>query len=91
MKRLLALLTALVLLLGAAASLAESAPAEIPWTTKLTVHFATVEEGQQLMRGRTLFHDQISEETLAFFLQRKGGTLEEYIDYSAEQVMAFTP
>lgn len=60
-------------------------------TTKLAAHFATVEEGQQLMRERTLFHDQIAEGTLGFFLQRKGGTLEDYIEYSADQVMAFTP
>ena len=64
---------------------------ETGWTTEITAHFATVEEGQQLMRGRTLFHDQIAESTLAFFLQRKGGTLDEYIEYSAEQVMEFTP
>ena len=70
---------------------AEPAAAETGRTTKLTAHFATVEEGQQLMRDRTLFHDQIAEGTLDFFLQRKGGTLEEYIDYSADQVMAFTP
>ena len=57
----------------------------------LTAHFATLEEGQQFMRDRTLFHEQISEDTLDFFLQRKGGTLEEYIEYSAEQVMEFTP
>ena len=43
------------------------------------------------MRGRTLFHGQITDSTLGFFLQRKGGTLEDYIEYSADQVMAFTP
>ena len=90
MKRVLAGLTVLVLLAGCTA-FASSDPAETAWTTQITAHFATVEEGQQLMRGRTLFHDQITDETLDFFLQRKGGTLEEYIDYSADQVMAFTP
>ena len=70
---------------------AETAVAETAWTTKLTAHFATVEEGRQLMRDRTLFHDQITDSTLDFFLQRKGGTLEEYVDYSADQVMEFTP
>ena len=71
---------------------AEPAVAEEPvWTTKLTVRFATVEEGQQLMRERTRFHDQITESTLDFYLQRKGGTLEDYIGYSADQVMEFTP
>ena len=90
MKRVLAVLTVLVLLAGCTA-FASSDPAETAWTTQITAHFATVEEGQQLMRGRTLFHDQITDETLDFFLQRKGGTLEEYIDYSADQVMAFTP
>ena len=91
MKRLFAVLTALVLLFGVSAVHAEAAPAETGWTTKITAHFATKEEGQQLMRGRTLFHEQIAESTLAFFLQRKGGTLEDYIEYSAEQVMDFDP
>ena len=91
MKRILAIITALTLLLGCAAALAEAAPEKTGWTTEFTAHFATVEEGRQLMRNRTLFHDQITDSTLDFFLQRKGGTLEEYIDYSADQVMAFTP
>ena len=92
MKRVLTVLTVLALLLYAVAACAEAAPVEeMPTTTKLTAHFATVEEGQQLMRGRTLFHAQIAESTLAFFLQRKGGTLDDYIAYSEEQVMAFTP
>ena len=91
MKRLLAVLAALALLLGCAAVYAESAAAETVWTTTFTAHCATVEEGQQLMRGRTLFHDQIREKCLAFLLQRKDGTLEDYIEYSASQVMEFTP
>ncbi|MBR6186911.1 MAG: hypothetical protein IKQ41_11700 [Clostridia bacterium] len=92
MKRFLTILAVLLVLLqGAAAANAEAALALSPQTTKLTAHFATVEEGRQLMRGRTLFHAQISESTLDFFLQRKGGTLEDYIEYSAKQVMAFTP
>ena len=70
---------------------AETAVEETAWTTKLTARFATVEEGRQLMRDRTLFHGQITDSTLDFFLQRKGGTLEEYIEYSADQVMEFTP
>ena len=83
----------LVLALACPAAFAETAPAETEtvWTTKLTARFATLEEGQQLMRDRTLFHEQITDKTLAFFMQKKGGTLEEYIDYSAEQVQAFTP
>ena len=74
MKRFLTILAVLLVLLqGAAAANAEAALALSPQTTKLTAHFATVEEGRQLMRGRTLFHAQISESTLDFFLQRKGG------------------
>lgn len=42
------------------------------------------------MRNRTLYHEQINESNLAFLLQKKGGTLEEYIDYAAEQVLPFT-
>ena len=92
MKRLLAVLTALVLFSClAAAACGEAATAEAGWTTKITARFASVEEGQELMRRRTLFHNQIREHALAFFLQKNGGTLEEYIEYSAEQVMAFTP
>ena len=91
MKRILAMITALVLLLGCAAAFAEAAPEKTGWTTEFTAHCATVEEGRELMRGRTLFHDQITESTLGFFLQRKGGTLEDYIEYSADQVMALTP
>ena len=91
MKRILAVLSVLVLLLGFTAALAEDSSAEMPWTTRFTAHFATVEEGRQLMRGRTLFHDQIREKCLAFLLQQKGGTLEDYIEYSANQVMEFTP
>lgn len=92
MKRVLTFLTVLVLLLYSAVAYAEAAPVEeMPATTKLTAHFATVEEGQQLMRDRMLFHAQIAESTLGFFLQRQNGTLDEYIEYSVEQVMAFTP
>ena len=90
MKRLLAVLTAFALMLCISAALTEDASGKIRLTNKISAHFATVEEGQQLMRDRTLFHNQISEDTLPFYLQRKGGTISEYIDYSAEQVIAFT-
>lgn len=84
-------MTLLALLFGAALAVAEGAPAETAWTTQINARFATAEEGQQRMRDRTLFHDQITESILPFFLQKKGGTLEEYIEYSEEQVMDFTP
>ena len=92
MKKLAACLITLVMLCTVlfAGCTAETAAAAA-LTTKFTAHFATLEEGQQLMRERTLFHAQIAEGTLDFFLQRKGGTLEDYIEYSAEQVMEFTP
>ena len=93
MKKTLSVLTVLVLLLCNIAAMAEPAPAETetPRTTALTAHFATVEEGKQLMRDRTLFHEQITSSTLPFFLQSKEGTLEDYIAYSEDQVLAFTP
>ena len=91
MKRLLAFLAVFALVLGVSAAHMENAPEETPLTTKITAHFATVEEGQQMMRERTLFHEQISDELLPFFLQRKGGTLEDYIDFSVKQVQEFTP
>ena len=91
MKRLFAVLAVLALLSGIFAAYAENAPEGIPLTTKITARCASVEEGQRLMRERTLFHEQITEGTLAFFLQRKGGTLDAYIEYSAEQVMEFDP
>ncbi|MBR2435716.1 MAG: hypothetical protein IKB22_09625 [Lentisphaeria bacterium] len=60
------------------------------WTTKLTARCADVPEGQELIRNRTLYHGQINKKTLEFLLQRKGGTLEEYIEFSALQVLPFT-
>ncbi|MBQ6324478.1 MAG: hypothetical protein IJI26_00235 [Clostridia bacterium] len=87
----LAVWTILVLLLSPALASEERATVEANWTTQITARFATVEEGQQRMRDRTLFHDQITESMLPFFLQAKGGTLEEYIEYSEAQVMEFTP
>lgn len=91
MKRLLALWMTLVLLAACAAACAESAPGEVRWTTKIAAHCAAVEEGRAFMRDRTLFHSQINERALPFYLQRKGGTVEEYIGYSERQVLAFTP
>ena len=91
MKRILAMMTALVLLLGCAAAFAEAAPEKTGWTTEFTAHCATVEEGRGLMRGRTLFHEQIRKKALAFFLQKKDGTLEDYIRWSENQVLPFTP
>lgn len=81
----------LVMLLCPALASAESATAKACRTTQITAHFATVEEGRQRMRSRTLFHDQISVSMLPFFLQARGGTLEDYIAHSEDQVMAFTP
>ena len=81
----------LIQLLCPALVSAESVAVRTNRTTQITAHFATVEEGKQWMRERTLFHDQITETILPFFLQAKGGTLEEYIAYSEEQVLAFTP
>ena len=70
MKKTLSVLTVLVLLLCNIAAFAEPAPAETetPRTTALTAHFATVEEGKQLMRDRTLFHEQITSSTLPLIL-----------------------
>ena len=76
---------------SAFAESAADAPAETPArTTRIEARFASVEEGQQAMRNRILYHEQINEANLAFLLQKKGGTLEEYIDYAAEQVLPFT-
>ncbi len=84
MKQILAVLLAVWVLFSDAGISAEG-------TTTLTARFATLEEGQELMRGRELFHEQINEESLAFLLQEKEGTLEEYIDFAADQVLPFTP
>ncbi len=81
----------LALLISLAAGYAETAPTETVWTTSLTARCASVEEGRQLMRGRTLFHEQIRKKALAFFLQKKDGTLEDYIHWSEDQVLPFTP
>jgi len=50
MKRVMAALIALVLTTGCAAAFAETGK-----TTKIDAHFATAEEGQELMRDRTTF------------------------------------
>lgn len=81
----------LVLLLSPALAMEESAAVGAGRTTQITARFATMEEGRQQMRDRTLFHAQITESMLPFYLQKKGGTLEEYIAYSEAQVMEFTP
>ncbi|MBQ9008649.1 MAG: hypothetical protein IJ088_04875, partial [Clostridia bacterium] len=90
-RKIVATLIAFMILSGFTLASVASAPVETAWTTKITARFATVEEGRRLMRNRTLFHDQITESILPFFLQKKDGTLEEYIGYSEEQVMDFTP
>ncbi len=91
-KRIVSLIVSAMLLFCAAAC-AETAPAaaETVWTAKLTARCASSEEGQELMRSRDLYHGQINTMTLDFLLQRKGGTLEEYIEFSALQVLPFTP
>jgi len=72
--------------------LADRGDAQAPArTAKIKARFASVEEGRQLMRNRTLYHEQINEKNLAFMIQKKGGTLEEFIDYAAEQVQLFEP
>ena len=71
MKRALAFTAVMALLISLAAGYAETAFSETAWTTSLTARCASVEEGRQLMRGRTLFHEQIRKKALAFFLQKK--------------------
>ena len=57
MKRIIAVLVSLALLLSTAVSFSGTAAAHAEpagRTTKIDAHFATVEEGQERMRGRTL-------------------------------------
>lgn len=92
LKRMIGVALALVLLADCAAVYAETAETKkTEWTSKITAHFATPEEGQELIRNRKLYYGQINEKNLAFLLQKKDGTLEEYIDYAAEQVLPFEP
>ena len=84
-------LAVLVLLFTCASVCAQSASSETVWTAKLTAHCATVEEGQEAMRNRTLFHQQINALSLDYLLQKKGGTVEEYMEYSVQQVLPFAP
>ena len=66
MKRIFAVLIVLAVMTGyCAAVYAETSPAQ---TTKINAHFATVEEGEELMRNRKLYHEQINEKNLAFLL-----------------------
>ena len=91
-KRITAIWLCMTMLAAACCAFAEALPAEeTSRTARLAARCVSVEEGQALMRGRTLFHEQINEVSLDFFMQKKGGTLEEYIEYSAEQVLPFTP
>lgn len=91
MKRFIAMTVSLVLLLSLAVSCAEPVQAAAEnRTTVITAHFASLEEGQALMRGKTLYYEQVNEKDLAFLMQKKDGTIGELIDYEAEQVMAFT-
>lgn len=80
-----------MLLLSAGTTVADTGMEETGGTTLIKAHFSTVEEGRKLMQNRTLFHSQIREKSLEFFLQKKEGTLEEYMDYSEDQVLPFTP
>lgn len=51
LKRMIGVVLALVLLAGCAAVYAETAETkETEWTSKITAHFATPEEGQELIR-----------------------------------------
>ena len=52
---------------------------------------AAIYENKKKMRGRRLYHEQINKKTLEFLLQKKGGTVEEYIEFFARQVLPFTP
>lgn len=90
-KRIISLAVSALLLCCAAFAETAPAPAETVWTSKLTARCADVQEGQKLIRGRDLYHAQINTLTLDYLLQKKGGTLEEYIEYSALQVLPFTP
>ena len=89
-RRIMSLITLIILLVCMTAG-AGSAPDQTARTTKITARCVSETEGQELMRGRTLFHSQINERALPFYLQRKSGTVEDYIEYSARQVMPFTP
>ena len=42
-------------------------------------------------RNRTQFHQQINALSLDYLLQKKGGTVEEYMEYSVQQVLPFAP
>ena len=79
MKRFMTVLMMLALLISTVSSCAETANR----TTKITAHFASVEEGQELIRDRTVYHEQINEGTLAFLLQKEGGTLDDYMKNQA--------
>ena len=73
LKRFMTVLMMLALLISTVSSCAETVPAETAnRTTKITAHFASVEEGQELIRDRTLYHEQINEGTLAFLMHAAG-------------------
>lgn len=57
---------------------------------KPALHIADRTEGQKLIRSCTDYYAGINEKSLQFFLQKKDGTIDEYIDYSASQVVEFS-
>jgi len=74
-----------IMLVAIAVCLIFSAAAE-----GLDVRIADVEEGRQLITSCLDYYEGINTKALEYFLQKKDGTIDEYISYSAEQVRTFS-
>lgn len=57
----------------------------------INIRFATMEEGQQLIRSNSSYYGRLSQTDIDWRARKEGATLNELIAFAAEQVQEFTP
>ena len=85
MKKLIALMLCLCLMTGIIPAVAESEN-----TVTIPYRFATKEEGQELLLANKEYYDTFSPAKLAYIMQRKDATMEEFYAFAREQVLDWT-
>ncbi len=85
MHRFISLILAAFLLIGAAC--AESTAQETPM---LTWHYASQEEGKELILGNVDYYNGFSQNDIDYRLQKLNGTLDEMRTFAEAQVLEFT-
>lgn len=85
MKKLIALMLCLCLMTGIIPAVAESEN-----TVTIPYRFATKEEGQELLLANKEYYDTFSPAKLAYIMQRKDATMEEFYAFAREQVRDWT-